>query len=110
VRTLLGPGVDEDTVAAVLLAVSELTTNAVLHARTPFEVRAGVAGGVLRVEIDDDEPAVPRRRRPALLDVGGRGLLIVDDAVDAWGVDPRPAGKTVWFERTVSRRLAHAGC
>ena len=82
------------------LAVSELVTNAVLHARTPLTlaVRATPAGGV-RVEVADASPVPLRVRRLGAAATTGRGLLVVEALSSEWGVEPLPAGpgKTVWF-------------
>lgn len=100
-RGCLGGEVGEDELDLVLLAISELATNAVRHARSTFEVRLGHDGACVRFEIDDDDATVPSPRRPEPTDVSGRGLLLVGTIADAWGIEPRPPGKTVWFERIV---------
>lgn len=84
---------------ALRLAVSELATNAVIHARTPFTLRIVRRGsGTVRVSVTDGSVAVPVRqeRRPDA--AGGRGISIVEDLASEWGVEPHPGGKTVWFE------------
>jgi len=99
--TLAGlPGETQDEVA---LMVSELATNAVLHARAEFRVRIDVAEGAVRVAVSDVGPgtpvvgAVPPPTQPH-----GRGLLIVRGLADDWGVLPRSGGgKTVWFRLAV---------
>ena len=85
------------------LAVTELVTNVVIHARTPMVVRvrpAGEgAGDAARVEVLDGSPVLPS---PGLLSStagSGRGLILVDALSARWGADPEPGGgKTVWFE------------
>jgi anti-sigma regulatory factor (Ser/Thr protein kinase) len=82
----------------VVLMVSELATNCVRHARTPFSVTVQQAGRELRIEISDSgtgrvEPRAPQPEEPT-----GRGLLIVEELSDSWGVDyAETGGKTVWF-------------
>ena len=103
---------------AAELGVSELVTNAVLHARTPLTVtvrtdradRAGRAGrggppapgAGLRVEVADSSPAHVQERRFDLGAATGRGLRLVGSLSSAWGVDPLPEGggpgKVVWFQ------------
>ena len=82
----------------VSLLVSELASNAVRHARTPFQVSLACDGSTVRVEVGDGDPALPIRQDPVPEAVTGRGLLIVDALADRWGVEPAAVGKTVWFE------------
>lgn len=77
------------------LLVSELATNAVRHAKTPFTVGMSHVPGTLEVEVGDGDPTHPRRRDPD--DDGGRGLQIVDALADEWGTRPRASGKAVYF-------------
>jgi anti-sigma regulatory factor (Ser/Thr protein kinase) len=82
----------------VVLAASELATNAVEHARTAFVVRLKEGDHVCRVEVSDGCEANPvlAMRQPDR--PGGRGLLIVDRLSTRWGVEIAPNGKTVWAE------------
>ena len=82
----------------VTLLVSELASNAVRHARTPFVVSLQCDGATVRVEVRDGNPARPVLQRPPVDAVTGRGLLIVDALATRWGVEPTPDGKAVWFE------------
>ncbi len=86
----------------VLLLVSELVTNAVRHAATPFEIVVDVQDPAVRVAvIDDDVAHPPQVRQPRPDDTNGRGLLIVDQLSAGWGsneVDDR--SKAVWFTLT----------
>jgi anti-sigma regulatory factor (Ser/Thr protein kinase) len=95
--TDLGPAADD----AVLL-VSELATNAVIHAGTPFRVAVRHREDRLRVEVADGSRVLARRQRFSATSGTGRGLALVDDVADRWGVDEGDAGKTVWFELVVS--------
>jgi len=94
-------GVDVGHAAA--LCVSELATNAVLHARTEFSVNVTVRGSVIRVEVDDHAPGLPTSSSHGLLTIDGRGLQIVEGLSDNWGVEPRNDGKCVWFEMPAER-------
>ena len=77
--------------------VSELATNAVLHARTPFTVSLGVDPTGLRVAVTDGSPVQPRlRRRDDEEATTGRGLRIIAELCTAWGVEARSGGKTTW--------------
>jgi anti-sigma regulatory factor (Ser/Thr protein kinase) len=93
------------------LLVSELVTNALRHATGPIGLRlvAPSAGdGVLRVEVSDSLPEMPRARVAHPEDEGGRGLHLVASASRRWGTRPREAGKTVWFELAVPGRRTDA--
>ena len=84
-----------DTVA---LLVSELVTNAVLHTAADVELCLCLELELLRVEVVDESGRPPERREADDEATSGRGLFIVDALADAWGVEPRGAGKAVWFE------------
>ncbi|WP_424850106.1 ATP-binding protein [Streptomyces sp. SAI-129] len=88
----------------VVLCVSELATNALLHGVPPgrgFLLRLWPlpCGDGVRVEVHDSGggvPAVPLE--PGGSGEGGRGLLLVSELADKWGVTEREPGKVVWFE------------
>ncbi|WP_329560219.1 ATP-binding protein [Streptomyces uncialis] len=89
---------------AVVLCVSELATNALLHGAPRddgFWLRAGYDGAVLRVEVRDGGAGVPCVGE-GVPDESGRGLMLVAASSDAWGVDRDPdgsgSGKAVWCE------------
>lgn len=92
--------VDPEIAADLDLALSELATNAVKHARTPFEVMIET-NAHLRVAVSDGSTVPPVRRRPGPTDTSGRGLLILDAVCDAWGVHVVADGKCVWCERAL---------
>jgi anti-sigma regulatory factor (Ser/Thr protein kinase) len=78
--------------------VSELASNAVIHAQTPFEVIVHVDEGWLRVEVRDENPTMPSLKSYVRESVTGRGLHMVAASADHWGFDAQPLGKVVWFE------------
>lgn len=80
------------------LAVTELVTNAVVHAGTDIELWVRLRPTSVRVEIHDGTTAVPSRRSHSATAATGRGLHLVDDSVDRWDVETHRQGKTVWFE------------
>lgn len=80
------------------LALSELVTNAIVHAGTEVELALRVHDDHLRGEIADGSPHAPVRRDYSPLAGTGRGLHLVHELVDAWGVEPHAGGKVVWFE------------
>ncbi|MFF1769459.1 ATP-binding protein [Streptomyces sp. NPDC058249] len=85
----------------VLLVVSELVTNACLHAEGPDELRIGCDNKVLRIEVSDRGAGQPAPRTPhRAARPGGHGMFIVQRLCLDWGVvrTPGVAGKTVWAE------------
>ncbi|MYY85922.1 ATP-binding protein, partial [Streptomyces sp. SID335] len=85
----------------VLLVVSELVTNACLHAEGPDELRLSSDGKVLRIEVSDRGTGQPAPRTPHRAGrPGGHGMFIVQRLCLDWGVvrNPGAAGKTVWAE------------
>jgi anti-sigma regulatory factor (Ser/Thr protein kinase) len=94
-------GADEFADDAVLL-LSELVTNAVLHARTVIEVRIALHGDVLRVEVADNDLRLPTVRHYSVLSGTGRGLALVAHTAKQWDVEPLPSGKRIWFELEAS--------
>ena len=85
-----------DLVDAAELMVSELATNCVQHAHTDFEITIRTRDEV-RVEVRDAGHGRPEVQSPPPLAPSGRGLRIVQEISDAWGIIPSPSGKTVWF-------------
>ncbi|MCX4973888.1 ATP-binding protein [Streptomyces sp. NBC_00620] len=85
----------------VLLVVSELVTNACLHAEGPEELRIACDNKVLRVEVSDRGAGQPAPRTPHRAGrPGGHGMFIVQRLCLDWGVvrTPGGVGKTVWAE------------
>lgn len=98
-----------DAAWTCLQLISELATNAVIHARTEFTVEVGRDGDVLRVCVHDASPVAPGVRRYAADSTTGRGLRMVESMSAEWGVQPVGFGKTIWFELDLSRRgTAHS--
>lgn len=83
----------------VALLVSELATNAVLHARSDFTVTIHARGDRIRVEVGDRNARLPSPASVPAAAYSGRGLMIVQELAAAWGVESHADdGKTVWFE------------
>ena len=81
------------------LLVSELVTNAVLHARSEIRLRVQADGFRIRVEVHDNSPAPVHRRHYGQESTTGRGLALVDALAARWGSDLiHGNGKSVWFE------------
>lgn len=98
-------GISEGTAETAELLVSELVTNAVLHARPDAAgtvagtvLRLEYGGGWLRIEVHDTSPHAPRPRTPDWLDESGFGLMLVDSLATKWGVQQTAQGKAVWAE------------
>jgi hypothetical protein len=100
--------------------MTELITNAVLHANSEVRVVVAVADGVLEVGVADHGPTfqraqglrpVPAQRAASSEELGehGRGLLLVEHIADQWGVEERGDGKQVWFRISVARTWPYAG-
>lgn len=88
---------DVDT---VLLLVSEVVTNAVLHARSEIRLVIEDRDERVRVEVHDGSPVPPRMHHFQVSSGTGRGLRMLDRLAASWGVVPvsRGTGKVVWFE------------
>jgi anti-sigma regulatory factor (Ser/Thr protein kinase) len=80
------------------LMVSELVTNAIVHAHSPSTVIARDDGGTLRVEVEDRGDGSCALREADAVSDGGRGLRFVDALAERWGCASTAHGKTVWFE------------
>ncbi|MGX4690093.1 SpoIIE family protein phosphatase [Streptomyces sp. JNUCC 63] len=82
---------------SVELLVSEVVTNAVRYASRPVTLRL-LRTDVLRCEVGDDVPQLPRLRQARATDEGGRGLYLVNKLARRWGATRLSTGKVVWFE------------
>ncbi|WP_405614003.1 ATP-binding protein [Streptomyces sp. NBC_01508] len=89
-----------DRLDDVLLCVSELATNALVHGVPPgrgYRLRLWLlADGVFRIEVHDSGDGRPSVREP--YGESGRGLMLVAALADKWGVGERDPGKIVWCE------------
>jgi anti-sigma regulatory factor (Ser/Thr protein kinase) len=102
---LAGSGIqaDEPIAETLILLVSELVTNAVVHTGCPAVLRlslpgAAVDGATVRLEVADRSDRAPVPRCPDGDATGGRGLALVDGLADRWGWNPEGAGKRIWCE------------
>ncbi|MCU1494026.1 MAG: sensor histidine kinase [Acidimicrobiaceae bacterium] len=78
------------------LVVTELATNAVLHAGSHFSVDVRPDGSGVRISVRDASPVVPSVGNDLLMALSGRGLFLVAELASGWGVDIRAHGKIVW--------------
>ena len=93
-RKLVGwpaPGVENAS-----LVVSELVTNAVLHAGTPIELRCVLDSFHVRLEVRDERADAPMLKAHASDASTGRGLRLVATLADEWGVSTADDAKVVW--------------
>ena len=95
--------VSEDAVHVARLLASELVTNAVLHTAGDLEIRLRRDRGALRVSVCDESGERPVVKSvPDPDSTSGRGLVLVDELSNRWGVDQNSdGGKAVWFELAI---------
>jgi anti-sigma regulatory factor (Ser/Thr protein kinase) len=87
---------------AVRLMVSELSTNALVHASSGFEVAVERSDAAVTIAISDQGDGTPRVQSPSPNEPHGRGLRIVDTLSNDWGItSSSETGKTVWFRMTL---------
>jgi DNA-binding NarL/FixJ family response regulator len=90
---------DGDLTDTVTLLVSELVTNAVIHAGSEVEVMVRLTATAARIEVTDASAESIAPREAGANETSGRGLALVGTLARRWGVRPAPGGgKTVWFE------------
>jgi anti-sigma regulatory factor (Ser/Thr protein kinase) len=90
--------IEPDVADRVVVMVSELATNSVRHAHSPFTVTVERTPRDIRISVFDVGPERPAMRSPRPAEPTGRGLRIVQALADNWGVTTHDgAGKAVWF-------------
>ncbi|WP_030236391.1 MULTISPECIES: ATP-binding protein [unclassified Streptomyces] len=102
---LAGSGIraDESLAETLILLVSELVTNAVVHTGCPAVLRLSLPGAatgeaIVRLEVADRSLRAPVPRCADDDATGGRGLALVDGLADRWGWSAEGAGKRIWCE------------
>ncbi|MFC7898350.1 ATP-binding protein [Streptomyces sp. NPDC057381] len=105
---LAGSGIqaDEPLAETLVLLVSELVTNAVVHTGRSAVLRLVLPGAVteeageatVRLEVDDASDRAPVPRCVDGEQTGGRGLALVDGLADRWGWSREGTGKRIWCE------------
>lgn len=98
-----GIGADEPLAETLILLVSELVTNAVVHTGCPAVLRLSLPGveagrATVRLEVADSSSRAPVPRCAGDGATGGRGLALVDGLADRWGWSVEGPGKRVWCE------------
>ncbi|WP_127509371.1 ATP-binding protein [Actinoplanes solisilvae] len=81
-----------------LLVITELVENVVQHTGKGGELVLRRLADVVRIEVHDTSPEMPRSLGPDPRRIGGRGLLLVGAMTRAWGTDPHEMGKSVWAD------------
>ncbi|KAA1419742.1 ATP-binding protein [Mumia zhuanghuii] len=98
-------GMDVRVAGDVELLTSELVTNAIRHGGSQIDLEVVLAANCLTVTVHDDGEALPQvgDREVPMEAVSGRGLQLVAQVADSWGVAQVPdrAGKRVWFTMAV---------
>lgn len=89
-------GIDHELVESAVLAVSELVTNAVIHAATPALLMVEYDGHNLTLAVADGDTRLPALQQPSPDDEHGRGVALVDRLGATWGTRRTVLGKTVW--------------
>ncbi|GAA3788023.1 ATP-binding protein [Streptomyces phyllanthi] len=103
---LAGSGIeaDEPLSEVLILLVSELVTNAVVHTGCPAVLRLLLSGacdgsaGTVRLEVADSSARPPVPRCAESEETNGRGLALVEGLADRWGWIPEGVGKRIWCE------------
>jgi anti-sigma regulatory factor (Ser/Thr protein kinase) len=91
------------------LIVSELVTNVLRHGAGPIVVRCAISEDARFVmEVGDSSPELPAIGDRDLLDVNGRGLVIVEALADNWGARTVEGGKVTWAALNVEWREGSA--
>ena len=99
---------DKNESQILVLLVSELVTNAVVHALPPVELSIDIDRWRTRIEVSDSVGLVPHARSADPGASGGRGLALVETLATQWGTTIGERGKSVWLElnRVHARREA----
>ncbi|MER5884889.1 ATP-binding protein [Streptomyces sp. NPDC001941] len=84
-----------DLLDSVVLAVSELVTNAHVHARSNAQLILTWDEECLHVTVHDSSPEMPEQKDAGESALGGRGLMLVDAVADEWMMYRCPRGKDV---------------
>jgi anti-sigma regulatory factor (Ser/Thr protein kinase) len=94
-------GHDETFIAHAALVLTELASNAVLHARSPFSLAVTSERSTLRIAVEDRLPldgAAAQSADGALVARPAHGLGLIDALSTRWGVERTARGKVVWAE------------
>ncbi|WP_051386016.1 ATP-binding protein [Actinokineospora inagensis] len=90
--------VPDNVLCDVVLATSELVTNAIEHGGGDIRMELSLTAGQVLLRVGDDTDDAPVRQAPGLLSERSRGLTIVAALSEAWGHTPEGPGKWVWAQ------------
>ncbi|RSN58593.1 anti-sigma regulatory factor [Amycolatopsis sp. WAC 04182] len=106
--TLAGFGLDGPAVDDVLLATSELVTNAFEHGEKPDRLEVEYSDGRLTLRVFDSGTERPKLKEPSPMAARSRGLQLVHALSDDWGHELCSGGKYVWAVFSLDRADAPA--
>lgn len=103
-RQTLDQWQDPDMVDDALLVITELVENVVQHTDDGGELVIQRHDDIVRIEVSDTSPDVPRAYGPDPRRIGGRGLLLVSAITREWGTRRHDRGKVVWADLPLGDR------
>jgi anti-sigma regulatory factor (Ser/Thr protein kinase) len=95
---LRGSGRDGKLLSDAQLVVSELATNAVVHAKSSFSVTVRCDDARVHVSVRDASPRMPLVREAGPAALFGRGMRLISTVSSRWGVESTDDGKVVWVD------------
>jgi anti-sigma regulatory factor (Ser/Thr protein kinase) len=87
--------------ATLALVATELVANVVRHAHTTMDLTLGLRDNRICLAVKDGSRRLPRPKDPTVAEAGGRGLHLVRELTDGWGVHTFSGGKVVWTHLAV---------
>jgi serine/threonine-protein kinase RsbW len=98
IELLREAGWDDESIGYAALMTTELVTNVVEHAGTPYTLTIELEPQLVRVDVRDASLALPTVGTCVPEAERGRGLALVAELSHRWGCEPVDGGKSVWFE------------
>lgn len=95
----------ESMVAPAALCTTELLSNVLKHTGSPDCVLTLQSNAeTVRITVSDASTTLPVVKQPDWTSQNGRGMFLLNGTADAWGAEPTPDGKDVWFEIRASHK------